>query len=163
MTAEQDERQAEVLRLVVERCATAFGVTVAEVMAPSLSKTDSRRSTYRATRARTAAWYLLARHAGFTQTALGRAFGRDHTTVSKGIDRLAARMRSDEDTRLLVFEAAGMNEHRSVTLICDEARRELATAREVVRRLEALVVRLDRERGRPARQIAPATDVRRIA
>jgi hypothetical protein len=144
MPGEVTDREA-IVRGVVERCAATFLVPVDAVMAASTPPEQRDGPFMHASRARQAAWYLLHRHLGFSQVELSRRFARDHTTVAKGIERIDARMRSDEATRLLVFEAAGASHQQPITVLLDDVRRQLGQARDVVRRLEALATRLERE------------------
>lgn len=150
-----DDARSAALAALVGRCADAFMVPVSAVLAPSPSRNGGRGSSHAvATRARQAACYLAHRHLHMTQVELAAFFRRDHTSISHGIARIDRLMRSDEEVRLQVFEAAGARDDRTVTSVLDEARRELEAAREVVRRLEHLTTRLEREQGRPVRRVA---------
>jgi hypothetical protein len=77
-------RVSEILREVAE----TFDVL------PALIMSRSRQGPIAA--ARSLAWLLIRDELGWSYPAIGKQFGRDHTTVLVGVDRMRFRLRNEQ-------------------------------------------------------------------
>lgn len=82
-----DEARAAVLPLVQAAC-DVLGVTVERALSADMSTAPVQ--------ARSAVAHVLYRDRGWTLADIGKALGRDHSTISVGIRRTAFRLRSDQ-------------------------------------------------------------------
>jgi chromosomal replication initiation ATPase DnaA len=81
-------------RAIVEACASEHGTHVAHVL--------GRSREGRAVRARFSAYLLLRRRLGWSYPMVGRALGRDHSTVHHGTMQAIRWLQSSEQYRELV-------------------------------------------------------------
>ena len=86
---------------VIAACAEVWGVPVATLY--------SARRHRRYAWPRQAAMYLAREHGHHSLLMLGRAFGRDHSTVFHGVRAAAARCAADPDYAALADQAAALS------------------------------------------------------
>lgn len=91
ITAMREEHQVPARRPmiceVIKAVAEHFGVSVENIL--------GRQSHRSISRPRQIAMYMAREHCGKSTTALGREFGRDHTTVIYGAEKIARQVDAD--------------------------------------------------------------------
>ena len=133
------------IAIIQQKVAAAAGINARQMM--------SRRQSWDVVRPRQVAMYLSTIHTQNSLVEIGRAFGRDHTTVIHARDRIAVLRADDADLDRMVrgvektlaidCEVADAADE-VVALLCAALKREilLHLARDPVRTLRAVIAAL---------------------